>query len=182
MSHATITPYGPYKTRDGSVINIAVQNDGQWLRLSSDVLGLDELSLEAGLQTIEGRLQNRGMLESVLASRIADLSREKLTAELDLAGIPWGDLNSAAGVIDHIQLDARGRWVEVETPLGNKARVVLAPFLSEADWNRQTTRRVPLLGEHTEFYLTEVGFSAAEIDAIVLEGIAMVPSPAQFRK
>ena len=37
--HASIAPYGPYRTGDGATVFMGVQNEREWARLCADVLG-----------------------------------------------------------------------------------------------------------------------------------------------
>lgn len=41
-SHATIAPYGPFATRDGRQINLAIQNENEWVAFCAAVLGQPE--------------------------------------------------------------------------------------------------------------------------------------------
>ncbi len=152
--HATITPYGPFVSVDGSTLNIAVQNDRQWLLLCG-VLGLDNLASDDRLVKNSGRLVHRGEVEDAVANAVSTWTSVELEVALDQAGVPWGHLNQTADVARHPQLDAGRRWRPVCLPSGETVSVVAPPFRF-AGWELQDTPRVPALGEHTNEALTEL--------------------------
>ncbi|MTD53699.1 CaiB/BaiF CoA transferase family protein [Amycolatopsis pithecellobii] len=158
--HATITPYGPFRAADGSVLNIAVQNDRQWLRLCA-VLGLDDLARDTRLTMNSGRLRHREKVESAVAEAVSTWSAAELAAALDREGVPWGRLNETADVARHPQLEEGHRWRAVELPSGDSVSVLAPPF----PFAGRGTPRVPALGEHTDEVLKELSDEAKADDA-----------------
>ena len=153
--HATITPYGPYVAADGTEVNIAVQNDRQWLRLC-EVLGLTDAAQDARLATNAGRLQHREEVEGAVAKAVAMWPSGDLAAAFDRGGIPWGRLNQTADLAVHPQLEADHRWRPVALPGGDSARVLADPFAIAAERRARGIPRVPALGEHTDEILREL--------------------------
>jgi itaconate CoA-transferase len=82
---------------------------------------------------------------------------------LEAAQIANAHLNEMADVYAHPQLQARQRWVEVDSPQG-ALPALLPPGSSNAYAPRMDG--VPALGQHTDAVLSELGFSAAEITAL----------------
>src|ERR1700736_4337747 len=80
--HGFIVPYGGYRVGDGSSVNLAVQNDGQWRRLCTTVFRRPELADDPRFSTNERRLANRDVLEPLVESLFADLTRESVEARL----------------------------------------------------------------------------------------------------
>lgn len=87
--HATITPYGPFTAADGVVLNIAVQNDRQWLLLCG-VLGLEQMAADARFATNGRRLANRVEVEEAVAFAVAAHGHDELAVLLDGAADPMG--------------------------------------------------------------------------------------------
>jgi crotonobetainyl-CoA:carnitine CoA-transferase CaiB-like acyl-CoA transferase len=153
--HATITPYGPFTTADDRVLNIAVQNDRQWLDLCR-VLELDELADDPALATNSGRLRQRSLVERAVAAAVSRWLADDLAGELERAGVPWGRLNGTADVAEHAQLEQADRWRPVRLPNGEVVDVVATPFEPGRGRWRRDVARVPGLGEHTDEVLAEV--------------------------
>lgn len=153
--HATITPYGPFTTAEDRVLNIAVQNDRQWLDLCR-VLGLGELADDPALATNAGRLQQRSLVEGAVAAAVSRWLADDLAGQLERAGVPWGRLNNTADVAAHAQLEGADRWRSVRLPTGEVADVVASPLEPGRGRWRRGVARVPGLGEHTDVVLAEV--------------------------
>ncbi|GLY92537.1 CaiB/BaiF CoA transferase family protein [Actinoallomurus iriomotensis] len=152
--HATITPYGPFTAADGVVLNIAVQNDRQWLLLCG-VLGLEQMAADARFATNGRRLANRVEVEEAVAFAVAAHGHDELAVLLDGAGIPWGRMNGTAEVARHPQLEAGKRWRPVRLPNGEFASVLASPF-RVTGFEPPDDARVPALGEHTDEVLGDV--------------------------
>jgi itaconate CoA-transferase len=163
--HAMIVPYGVFATGDGTLLNIAVQNDGQWRRLCEVALGRPDLIADARYASNERRVEHRGELEPVLEEAFAGLDEVTLTRRLDEADVPWGRVNSIADVATHPQLEARQRWAQVPLENGDRAEVLTAPYL--LDGAPLVPGPAPGLGEHTADVLAELGFTSEEIDGVL---------------
>ena len=151
--HATITPYGPFAAADGVILNIAVQNDRQWLLLCG-VLKLDDLANDDRFAKNPGRLACRDEVEEAVANAVAAWTSAELETALDRAGVPWGRLNQTADVARHPQLETGHRWRPVRLPGGESVSVLAPPFRFAGSELRDMPR-VPALGEHTVEVLSE---------------------------
>ena len=152
--HNFIVPYGGYRVGDGSSVNLAVQNDGQWRRLCAIVLRKPDLADDPRFNTNELRLRNRQEFESLLESLLANDTREAVEVRLTEADVPFGTVNSVEDVLRHPQLEARERWFDIQSPVGD-LRAFHHP-MNIVGLERPSSR-VPALGEHTEDVLRELG-------------------------
>lgn len=148
MRHATITPYGPYTCADGAVLNLAVQNDGQWQRLCRQVLQDDGLAADPRFATNELRMVSREECEARVQACLGLFGRDAVAAALDAADIPWGHLNTARDVLEHPQLTQTGRWTSAVLPDGSTVPVLKDPFRF-AGRSVAAARTVPALGADT---------------------------------
>ncbi|MCC7370215.1 MAG: CoA transferase [Chloroflexi bacterium] len=165
--HNIIVPYGPYRCGDGQYVNLAVQNEGQWRRLCEGVLGRPELLEDARFLSNESRLKNRAVLEPLIEEILGQWDRPTVEARLERSDVPFGNLNEVDGLVEHPQLAARERWLDIETPAG-PIRALAHPLnLSEMP---QRADPVPALGQHTDEIAAELGYSAAEIAALHIAG------------
>jgi itaconate CoA-transferase len=118
LHHPSIAPYGAYATGDGGSVVVAVQNDGQWRRFCELVLERLDLVEDHRFATNERRVANRIALDEEIQRVFTRIARPEAVARLDAADVPSGSLNSVRQLLDHPQLEARGRWREVSTPTG----------------------------------------------------------------
>jgi crotonobetainyl-CoA:carnitine CoA-transferase CaiB-like acyl-CoA transferase len=156
MRHATIVPYGPYQAADG-MVTLAVQNDGQWRRFVVAVLGRPELADDPRFRSNELRLRHRDVLEPLIEAAFSALPRQDILERLEQADVPYGALNTLADLIEHPQLAARDRWLEVESPVG-PIRALAHPMNLQGV--PQLHGKVPELGEHTDEVRRELGLSS----------------------
>lgn len=150
--HATIYPYGPFKTADGAVL-FGLQNDREWQSFARIVLERADLAEDKRFFGNAGRAQHRDFLQSVLVPALQALSSAEAIRRLEAAGIGTARVNDLAAVWAHPQLEARQRFVPVETPSGQVPSFVP---LSGSTWQPRMDA-VPALGEHTQAVLKEFG-------------------------
>ena len=151
--HSFIVPYGPYRVADGFV-NLAVQNEAQWRRFCTSVLDRPDLADDPRFRTNELRLRNRDGLEPLIESHWRLMTKAAVEKGLEAADVPFGNLNSLQEVIDHPQLAARGRWTEMDSPVG-PLRILTHP-MNIAGLSRPRTS-IPSLGQDTDDVLREFG-------------------------
>jgi crotonobetainyl-CoA:carnitine CoA-transferase CaiB-like acyl-CoA transferase len=152
--HNFIVPYGGYRVGDGSSVNLAVQNDGQWHRLCEIVLRRPELAQDPRFATNELRLRNREDLEQLIESLLAEDTRASAEARLVEADVPFGTVNAVEDVLRHPQLQARGRWTSLATPVGDVLGLEHPMNIGGID---RPAAAVPGLGEHTAEVFAELG-------------------------
>jgi len=161
--HATIAPYGPFRTGDGESVFLSVQNEREFARFCETVLGNAALASDARFATSPARLENRDALHREIEAALARLTTAQLIERLERADIANARLNSMQQFWEHPQLAARERWTSVGSPAGAVA-ALKPPFnLSEFEPRMDA---VPAVGEHTGKILQELGYS--EIDVAVL--------------
>jgi itaconate CoA-transferase len=153
-SHAAIYPYGPFDTAGGGSVMLGVQNEREWVRLCADVLDNPTLATDTRFVSNIKRVENREALKEIMFDRFANLSAEEVISRLDTAGIANAKVNDMAGVWEHPQLKARGRWTEIATPNG-RVPALLPPGISDASGARMD--EVPSVGQHTQSILKELG-------------------------
>jgi crotonobetainyl-CoA:carnitine CoA-transferase CaiB-like acyl-CoA transferase len=149
-----IVPYGGYRVGDGSTVNLAVQNDGQWRRLCAVVLRRPELADDPRFATNELRLTNRAQLEPLIESLLADDTQASAEARLAQADVPFGTINDLDGVLNHPQLAARDRWFDIGSEVG-PLRAFHHPL--NITGLPRPAGAVPSLGQHTQEILAELG-------------------------
>ena len=166
-AHATIYPYGPFPAADGKTVMLGLQNEREWQAFCDRVLEQPDLARDPRFASNAARTLARQELRELIVAAFATMSAEQVVARLDAAQIANATVNTMAEVWAHPQLQARGRWVEIETPAG-LVPALLPPGLRDASDARMDA--VPALGQHSAALLAELGFAPNEIDRLRAEG------------
>jgi itaconate CoA-transferase len=165
--HATIVPYGRFLTGDGRSVMLGLQNEREWATFCEKVLGRPELAKDVRYDTNFKRNERREEVAALINKVFSTLTAEQVVAKLDAAGIANARINTPEEVWRHPQLEARNRWREVGSPVGDLPALLPPATLSGLDARMDP---IPEIGEHTEAILKELGFGASEIAALAGEG------------
>jgi crotonobetainyl-CoA:carnitine CoA-transferase CaiB-like acyl-CoA transferase len=163
ISHPTLSPYEAFDTADGRKVVVGVQNDPEWRRLATGVLGRPDLADDPRYATGAARTAHRTEVSAVCQSAFSGLTLDQSVAALDKAGVACGRLNLADEFVAHAQHDARNRWRDVDSPVG-PIRSLLPPPVS-AGWT-PCMDRIPALGEDTRKILSELGRTGDQINQL----------------
>jgi itaconate CoA-transferase len=166
--HATIAPYGPFRAGDGASVFLSVQNEREFVRFCTTVLGNAALASDARFATATARLANRAALHAEIEGVFSRLTAAQVVEKLEAADVANARLNSMAEFWRHPQLDARSRWAKVASP-GGTIDALKPPFNISGFEPRMDA--IPALGEHTRALLVELGYASAEIDRLAGEGV-----------
>ncbi|HSU22597.1 MAG TPA: CaiB/BaiF CoA-transferase family protein [Variovorax sp.] len=166
-AHPNIQPQDVYACADGDVI-LVVGNDGQFARLCG-VLGHPEWRTDERYATNAQRVRNIAGLSAALREAFAGWERAALIAALDAAGVPCGPINDVAEVFEEPQVKARGLLRHVPHPAGVDVPQVGSP-MRFAEAPLRVPAAPPLLGQHSDDILGELGYGAARIAALRAAG------------
>ena len=166
-NHASIAPYGPFRTGDGRSIYLGIQNAREWTRFCAGALRAPEIEDDSRFRTNPLRVQHRAALLTVIESAFATLTASEVIERLESAGIAWARLNTVAEFLNHPQLTARDVWREIGSPAG-PLRAMIPPV--RMDGVEPAMGDVPALGQHTDLILEELGVARDTIAAWRTEG------------
>lgn len=160
LRHNMIVPYGPYRCGEDGRVSLAIQNQREWERFCQGVLREPALASDSRYADNERRVANRGELEQHIEAAFARIGLEEVLRRLEQAEIPYGEVREVREFIQHPQLEARDRWLTVDSSAG-PIRMLKHP-MEAPDWQPGPTR-IPTLSEHTDEILRELGMSETEI-------------------
>jgi itaconate CoA-transferase len=159
-NHATIAPYGPVESSDRKTVYIGLQNEREWKRFCEVVLQDPPLALDPRFDSNAKRVQNRPQLNRVMEKVFGKLTAAEIIARLETAQIANARMNTVHEFVEHPQLKARKRWIDIATSVG-PLPALLPPVTMEGV--ETVMGAVPELGQQTDAILNEFGFDRGTI-------------------
>jgi crotonobetainyl-CoA:carnitine CoA-transferase CaiB-like acyl-CoA transferase len=165
----TSAPVDIFRTRDGWIL---VQVIGQplfkrWARLMGEEHWLTDARFKDDI--------SRGDNGAMVSARMGRWCSERTTAEalevLGAAKIPAGPVLKPQQTLDDPQVNAMGFFQPVEFPGAPRPAPVAKVPVRLSQTPGSIRRRAPLLGEHTDEILEELGYNSETIAALRRKGV-----------
>ncbi len=166
--HPNIVPYQAFLAKDDYFI-LAVGNDLQFKRLC-EVIGRPELSSDSRFKTNPDRLKNRDLLIGILENIFREKPRDYWVSKLKKANIPVGPVRNVKEAFTDPHINERGFLQNVKHPTAEKITLFKNPIHMDGK-TFDIYMHPPLMGEHTEEILNELGFSREDIINLREEGV-----------
>jgi crotonobetainyl-CoA:carnitine CoA-transferase CaiB-like acyl-CoA transferase len=154
-------PSDCFRTQDGWVLVMAIGQPlfVRWARLMGEQHWLDDVRFRDDIS----RGDNGEIISERMARWCAERTTEQCLAELDTARLPAGPVLSPQQVLEHEHVGAMRLLVPVDYPgLPRPAPVTDTPVRLSATPGG-IRHRAPLLGEHTDEVLAELGYDAEAV-------------------
>jgi crotonobetainyl-CoA:carnitine CoA-transferase CaiB-like acyl-CoA transferase len=160
-------PYQAMAASDGHFV-MGANNQKLWRQLCR-VIGRTELADDGRFATIALRLANRAALQDELERTFRLLPKDHWVQALLAAGIPAGPILTYPEAFDSEHGRARRMRMELSHPVEGTAPCIGFPVKLRGT-PQQVRRHPPLLGEHTQEVLGELGFDEAARAALAAGG------------
>lgn len=154
-------PSDVYQTIDGWIIvpTIGDQMFRRWARAA----GREDLIDDPRLRDDISRGNNAAVINEAMSAWCAQRTRAQAIAELEAGRIPCGPCYDLDEVLADPQVNSRKLLEELEYPGGKKPVPIARTPVRLSEMLAGSTRRAPMLGEHTDEVLAQIGFSDREI-------------------
>lgn len=166
-AHLLTAPYQAFATQDGW-INIGGANQANWERIAR-VIGRPELVADPRFATNTDRMRHLDELTAQIAEPLRTRPSADWIAAFEAEGVPAGPVNRIGDMLADPQVAAREMVLEVDHPRAGRTRALGMP-IKFSDARADMTRPAPLLGQHSREVLDQLGYAAAEIEALVRAG------------
>ncbi len=166
-AHPLNAPYQAFATADGW-INVGAANQAAWLKLV-EALEAPALAADARFASNAARMENLAALVAALEPHFVRRTTADWLARFEKAGMPAGPVLGIDEMLADPQTRARDMVVETLHPELGPVATLGAP-VKFSDTQAAVVCAAPMLGQHTREVLGEIGYSAAEIDALVAAG------------
>jgi len=157
----TAAPSDTFKTKDGWILIATVGQPlfERWVNLMGEKEWLEDERFCDDL--------SRGNYSELISTRMskwcAERTSKEAIEELDKARIPVGEVLKANQVVNEPHIDARGLFQKVPYPKTKDSVPIVVSPLELSGNPGEIKTRAPLLGEHTDQILKEIGYSNEEI-------------------
>lgn len=168
-THPLLCPFGLFPATDGHVA-IGCPRDHFWAILVEE-MGKPELASDPRFRTNEDRVKHRDLTEGLVRDWTSQFSKQQIMDRLG-GRIPLGPVNRAADIFADPHVAARNMLATVSQP-GTDTRdvqIVNTP-IRVLETPGGIRSRSPLLGEHTDSVLSEIGYGPDDITELHAAGV-----------
>ncbi len=166
----SVAPCDLYRTSDGGWVLLQIAGQPmfkRWCRL----VGHEELFEDPRFADDDLRWENGDVLNDLMQEWCADQTKAEVLERLEAAKLPAAPMHSTQEALDDPHVRAMGYLQRVPFPgASHDVPIIETPFRMSATPG-SIRRRAPLLGEHTDEVLDEIGYDAGEIAGLRSRGI-----------
>ncbi len=154
-------PADSYRTKDGWVIVAVIGQPmfKRWARL----VGRPDLIDDPRCVDDLSRGNNSEMITEAMNAWVSQLTTDEVIAQLEQARIPCGKVFQLGEVFDDPQVKARGLFKFIDYPGGKKEIPLPNTPVQLSETPGSVRHRAPMLGEHTDEVMLQLGFKPTEI-------------------
>lgn len=169
-AHPSIVPYDTYKTKDG-YFAMGANNEKQWKLLCERLDRMDLFENER-FKSNALRVKHREELDAIVTGLLVEKTNDEWLQVLEGSGLAHGPVNSIQRAFEHPQAEARSMVVEKSSDYAKSGSIkMIGPAVKFSETAAKVRSTAPMLGEHTDEVLSELGYSIDEVDQMRKEGV-----------
>lgn len=163
----TSGPSDIFRTKDGW-ITVAVNGDPLFRRVAK-LIDAPEWIDDPRFASDKARGDNNEAISARIGEWCSTRTSAEAIAAFEKARVPAGPIYRMREALDDVHVKAGGFFVATEFPGIGTAPIAATPVKLHATPG-DMRRRPPVLGEHNAEILTSLGYSRAEIEALIADG------------
>ena len=156
-----------YQTKNGYITAGAI-TDKEWRGLCTAIRKQDWID-DPRFATTDARFRNAGERKEMTAEQLLNWDRDEILARLDAEGVPSAPLLTRMELLNHEQIIANDTVGIYDFDGYGQVRLA-RPAAHFEDTPADVEAPAPVLGEHSESVLRDLGYSTAEIRSLVDAG------------
>ena len=166
-SHPNLQPQNVYPCRDGH-LSLVAGNKGQFEKFCR-VIGCEDMVDDPRFATNRARVDNVAELTARIGAALSTRDMGYWIEALEAVGIPCAPINTVPQALTHPQISHRGMVGPVAHPSGGDVTLLRSPLRFREN-PLGPPRAPPLLGQHTQEVLEELGWTVQSSAGTVQSG------------
>ncbi len=167
-AHPSMVPYQAFDAQDGSIM-LGAGNDAQWQRFCA-VADLQDWVDHPDFATNALRVAHHEKVVALLKPVMKSKTVAQWMDCLEQAGVPCSPIHTLGQALAHPQVQARAIVSETLHPALGRVQNIGHPVQFQHQ-PRTASRPAPLLGEHTQEILQQMGYDQQRISDLVQRGV-----------
>ena len=168
-AHPTLVPYQAFMGQDGKYFNVAVGSDRLWDRFCQAVKR-EDLKDHPDYASNGVRVENRATLSPLLQEYFLTRPADDWVVDLQANNVPAGPINDLADVFADPQVLHREMLQQIPHPTLESVKQTGLP-IKFSRTPGGLDQHPPLLGEHNNAILRDLGYSDADIEDMVVNSV-----------
>ncbi len=166
--HPLLCPFGMFPAKDGFV-TIAAHAD-QHFPILCRLIGKPEMAADPRFVDVQSRRANQDAIIGAVSAFTCQRTKQELLKHLG-GQVPFSPVYNVRDIVADPHFAAREMLVSVPHPGLDREVLLAGVAVKMTETPGRVRHRAPLLGEHTDRYLTELGLGGAEIAQLRAEKI-----------
>ncbi|MDA4130094.1 MAG: CoA transferase [Thaumarchaeota archaeon] len=162
----TFAPYQAFQCRDSFITVAGAGSEEIWHRFT-EAIEMPELATDSRFVRNSDRVRNQEELTQIINQKLKERDSEDWLEVLDAKGVPSSRVNTLPQVLSEEQ--TRALELVSETPVRDEGTDAFKSIRLPLSFNGKPIRNSsspPMLGEHTNLVLSEVGIAGEYVDEL----------------
>ena len=149
-----------FRCADDRLIGIHLSTTEKFWRELVETLGASDLLTDERFLTHQIRVKHYHLLEEKLAARFAKRTRGEWMSLLERSDVPFSPIHNVAEALRDPQVEALGTAITMVHPQMGNVTAITCPVLADGARPLAQMQAPPMIGEHTQAVLAELGIAA----------------------